>query len=91
MQAHCPDCETELNQADGSCPACGWGPILSVFHIEAQGSEVASNDGYGEFDAGWSIAAAKNAPVFRGRTLTIAALLAMAAVYGVVFTLLSTG
>ncbi len=92
MQAHCPDCETELDQADGICPACGWDPVISVFHVEAQGSEVASNDGYGgEFDAGWWIAATKNAPVSRGRALIIATLLAMAAVYGVVFTLLRTG
>lgn len=30
MNAYCPECETELDQATGICPACRWDPLLSA-------------------------------------------------------------
>ncbi len=29
MNAYCPECETELDQATGICPACRWDPIVA--------------------------------------------------------------
>ena len=29
MNAYCPDCETELDQATGICPACRWDPMVA--------------------------------------------------------------
>ena len=30
MNAYCPDCETELDQSTGICPACRWDPHIAM-------------------------------------------------------------
>ena len=92
MHAHCPDCETELDQAHGICPACGWDPILSSIGSEHQEWAVSPSDSdrAKDLEAGWALAATKSAPVSRTRATVIAGLLAMVAGYGVLFTFLGS-
>jgi len=36
MNAYCPDCETELDQRTGICPACRWDPYAASLRSTAQ-------------------------------------------------------
>ena len=39
MNAYCPECETELDQATGICPACRWDPMVAHVAAVAQDNE----------------------------------------------------
>ena len=36
MNAYCPSCETELDQATGICPACRWDPFVLAAQAEVK-------------------------------------------------------
>jgi hypothetical protein len=88
MNAYCPDCETELDQATGICPACRWDPLLGtaaapVASSQPQASLTEQYRGT-EFDMSSQLVASRNGNVSRGRTFVIIGLLVAAGLYGIV-------
>jgi len=90
MYANCPDCETALDQHSGICPACGWDPILSVQPMYGGEPDGTHADRYSatDLEAGWSTTAAARAPISRSRAVVLVGLVAMAALYAIVLTVL---
>jgi hypothetical protein len=90
MYANCPDCETQLDQHSGICPACRWDPILSVEPIYGYEPESALAERYDVSDlvANWSTAAASRSPISRSRAVILFGLVSMATLYWVVLSLL---
>lgn len=86
MYAHCPDCETELDQSSGICPACRWDPILSIQQPELPELPTSLTERYrgSELDSGWSSTTVRGSTVSRGRALVILGLLGLVAMYWVV-------
>ena len=92
MNAYCPECETELDQEAGICPACRWDPYLvapkptKVQKLEGSISERYRGTAY---DSQWQEAiASPGASVSRGRVFVITAMLAVAGFYGVILAVL---
>ena len=49
MNAYCPECETELDQTTGICPACRWDPMTVravAVPPEEQGPEMSLTERY---------------------------------------------
>lgn len=89
MNAYCPDCETELDQATGICPACRWDPMIARTLVtpEAQEPEISLTERYRgtQFDVTLEQASMHDAAgVSRGRSFVLVALIAGVALYGVV-------
>ena len=93
MNAYCPECETELDQLAGICPACRWDPIAvaATRRPTAQKEpEMSLTERYRgtRFDVSVHEQTAERPVVSRGRSVVIVALVAGAALYGVVMTTL---
>lgn len=88
MYAFCPDCETELDQSTGICPACRWDPILSVQQVQSYEPELSLTERYRgtEYDGGWTTVTVTRTPVSRGRAVVVVGLLVLASIYWVVLT-----
>ena len=87
MNAYCPECETELDQNTGICPACRWDPIVVAKAIqpEPQDAEMSLTERYRgtQYDITLQQAAFSDATsMSRGRTFVIVALVAGGALYG---------
>ena len=92
MNTYCPECETELDQEAGICPACRWDPYLvaprptKIPKLEGSISERYRGTPY---DSGWQEAVASHGSgVSRGRVFVITAMLAVAGFYGVILAVL---
>ena len=88
MNAYCPDCETELDQNTGICPACRWDPLMASAQQPAELAEPEQSltERYRgtEFETQWETAAVgRNTGVSRGRAFVVAGLLAAAGLYGI--------
>jgi hypothetical protein len=91
MNAYCPECETELDQSTGICPACRWDPLLSAGPTRTPVTpQMSLTERYRgtEYDASIQMAAETSSGLSRGRTFLIVTLLAMAALYAAVFAVL---
>ena len=89
MNAYCPDCETELDQSTGICPACRWDPLLSSAQQPARPAEpeMSLTERYRgtQYDVRLEVASGGFPGVTRGRVFVIVGLLAAAGLYGVAF------
>jgi len=92
MNAFCPQCETELDQATGICPACRWDPVVVALNapVVSDGPELSLTERYRgtRYDMTLEQGPMSNSGVSRGRTFVVVALVAGAVLYGVV---MSTG
>lgn len=94
MNAYCPECETELDQATGICPACRWNPtaIALAAQPQHQEPELSLTERYRgtEYDFTLEQAAIDEAVMSassgfsRGRAFVLVALVLGIALYGVV-------
>jgi len=89
MNAYCPDCETELDQATGICPACRWDPMIvrTLMTPTAEESELSLTERYrgSRYDVSSDQAAMHDAAgVSRGRSFVLVALIAGAGLYALV-------
>lgn len=89
MNAYCPECETELDQATGICPACRWDPTVAALaaRSQVQEPEMSLTERYRgtQYDISLQQAAFNDATsVSRGRAFVLMALVACVALYGVV-------
>ncbi len=86
MNAYCPDCETELDQATGICPACRWDPLIDSIGqpVAPTEPELSMTERYRgtQFDISTQFAGDRQSGVSRGRTFVIIGLLAAAGLYG---------
>ena len=92
MNAYCPQCETDLDQATGICPACRWDPAAAA--RAAQILQAAQDDGPQlslteryrgtRFDHSVGQVAVSDSGVSRGRAFVAVALIAGVGLYGVV-------
>lgn len=91
MNAYCPDCETELDQNTGICPACRWDPLMASSRQAAESvqPEMSLTEKYrgSQYDS-YTPTITADAGVSRGRAFVIMGLVAAAAVYGVVLALM---
>ena len=88
MNAYCPDCETELDQNTGICPACRWDPLASAAQqqpVQSNVPEMSLTERYRgtEYDIRAQYVANQGASVSRGRTFVLVGLLAAAGLYGI--------
>jgi hypothetical protein len=88
MNAYCPDCETELDQATGICPACRWDPVIAqtVAAPRFQEAQLSLTERYRgtAYDISLEQATMQHTGVSRGRAFVLLALLAGVALYGVI-------
>jgi len=89
MNAYCPDCETELDQATGICPACRWDPMIARTSAvsQFQEQELSLTERYRgtEFDITLEqMSMHERSGVSRGRAFVVVALVFGVALYGVV-------
>ena len=90
MNAYCPECETELDQATGICPACRWDPTAIALAVKPQPQEpeMSLTERYRgtQYDISMQQAAMSDtqAGVSRGRAFVLIALVAGVALYGFV-------
>lgn len=87
MNAYCPECETELDQATGICPACRWDPTIAALaaRTEPVEPEVSLTERYRgtQYDITLHQAAFNDAThVSRGRAFVLLGLVAGVAIYG---------
>lgn len=93
MNAYCPECETDLDQVSGICPACRWDPVVAAAtRRPAVGArpEMSLTERYRgtRFDVSVHEGTANRPTVSRGRSFVVVSLVAGAALYGVVMTTL---
>ena len=93
MSAYCPECETDLDQATGICPACRWDPIVAAAAVqpaEAPAPELSLTERYRgtNFDVTVQQADAGPSGVSRGRFFVLISLVVGVALYGVTLTLM---
>ena len=82
MNAYCPDCETELDQSTGICPACRWDPLLSTAQAaQPTAPQISLTERYRgtEYDLRSEYMVAPIATVSRGRTFVLVGLAAVVA------------
>jgi hypothetical protein len=93
MNAYCPECETELDQTTGICPACRWDPYAVATQTAARPEAPTSiSERYRgtPYDPSWDGAVARHsAGVSRGRVLVIGGLLGVAGFYGIILGIMS--
>ena len=89
MNAYCPKCETDLDQATGMCPACRWDPYTAA-PVQDSEPELSLTERYRgtQFDISVNDGAAHSSGVSRGRSFVVLALIAGAALYGVVIAMM---
>ena len=91
MNAYCPECETELDQSTGICPACRWDPIIghNPQTVEAtREPEISLTERYrgNEYDIVTdqiAVGHANNTGVSRGRAFVVVGLVAGSIMYGI--------
>ncbi len=88
MNAYCPECETELDQNTGICPACRWDPTAVALAVRPQTDEpnLSLTERYRgtQYDISLEQAAFHEATsVSRARSLVLVGLVAAIALYGV--------
>ncbi|CAN5492842.1 hypothetical protein BH24CHL9_BH24CHL9_05810 [soil metagenome] len=93
MNAFCPECETELDQATGICPACRWDPYSAATRTNATsqtGSSISERYRGTPYDASWDGAVVHHSSsgISRGRVIVIAGLLAVVGFYGIILGML---
>jgi hypothetical protein len=88
MNAYCPQCETELDQATGICPACRWDPAVIALSapVVSDEPELSLTERYRgtRYDITLEQGSMANSGVPRGRAFVVVALVAGSALYGVV-------
>ena len=88
MNAYCPECETELDQSTGICPACRWDPLIStqLQSVEPPQPELSLTERYRgtSYDISSLDVAARETSVSRGRAFVLFSLIAGTALYAVV-------
>ena len=88
MNAYCPECETELDQTTGICPACRWDPLVARATVEEESEpEVSLSERYrgtsysnGMIDQ--QLAMEEPGGFSRGRAFVILGLIAGVVFYG---------
>lgn len=92
MSAYCPECETDLDQATGICPACRWDPVLAANTRPVRPPEpgLSLTERYRgtRYDVSTNDAAVRSSGVSRGRSFVLVSLVAGVALYGVVMTVM---
>jgi uncharacterized Zn finger protein (UPF0148 family) len=88
MNAYCPECETELDQNTGICPACRWDPTVVALAAAPKADErtMSLTERYRgtEYDVSLHQAAFNDATtVSRGRAFVLVGLVAGVGLYGV--------
>jgi hypothetical protein len=88
MSAYCPECETDLDQATGICPACRWDPLI-VAHsrpMVAEDPKLSLTERYRgtRFDVAANDVVVGAPSVSRGRTFVVVSLVAGVSLYGAV-------
>ena len=92
MNAYCPECETDLDQSTGICPACRWDPLIAAKVQPAQRPEreLSLTERYRgtSFDVSVGAHAVDHGPVSRGRSFVIVSLVTGAGLYALVVSLM---
>jgi len=88
MNAYCPECETELDQATGICPACRWDPFLSAARQQVAPTEpeISLTERYRGTQYDLHIASMteeRDAGISRGRMFVLIAAVAAVGLYAV--------
>ncbi len=85
MSAYCPECETDLDQATGICPACRWDPMMVARSRPATTTEPERSltERYRgtDFDILTQDLAVSRNGVSRGRLFVVVGLVGAAALY----------
>jgi len=88
MNTYCPECETELDQTTGVCPACRWDPyLIAPKPTKSPKFEGSISDRYRgtPYDSQWQVATAERSPgISRARVFVITMMLGVGAFYGVI-------
>jgi hypothetical protein len=88
MNTYCPECETELDQTTGVCPACRWDPYLVApkpTKVPKFEGSIADRYRGTPYDSQWQTAAAERSPgISRARVFVITMMLGVGAFYGVI-------
>lgn len=94
MSAYCPKCETDLDPYTGICPACRWDPRLAndlrpISTVEQSSMSLTERYRGTRWDASLrSEVAGGHVNLSRGRTFVIVSLVAAAAIYGLVLSVM---
>lgn len=91
MSAYCPECETDLDQSTGICPACRWDPVVAATTrtVRAPESDLSLTERYrGTRNDVSQDATFQRSGVSRGRAFVIVALAAAVVLYGAVMMLM---
>ena len=93
MNAYCPDCETELDQATGICPACRWDPTAVALAAQSDTQEpvMSLTERYrgSEYDITLEqVAVSEHPGVSRARSVILVGLVGGVVLYGAVLTTL---
>jgi hypothetical protein len=92
MSAYCPECETDLDQTTGICPACRWDPVIAATTrpVRAPEAGLSLTERYRgtRYDISAEDAVVRSSGVSRGRSFVIVTLVAGVAFYGVVMTMM---
>lgn len=98
MNAYCPECETDLDEATGICPACRWDPqaftTSSGVRITrlSPTPEISLTERYRGTAYDFSLLSEaigeQRTGISRGRTLVIIGLAGALVLYGVILTLM---
>lgn len=89
MNAYCPECETDLDQSTGICPACRWDPLIAAAAQPVQQQperELSLTERYRgtSFDVAAAEHAVDRSPVSRGRAFVVVSLVTGASLYALV-------
>jgi hypothetical protein len=95
MNAYCPECETDLDQATGICPACRWDPLMQarlhpVVQAEPQLSLTERYRGTTYDISVHDAAVQSNTGVSKGRAFVIVSLVAGACLYGLMLSMMGS-
>jgi hypothetical protein len=88
MNAYCPECETDLDQTTGICPACRWDPVIAAnaIQLEAPEPEMSLTERYRgtQYDVSLQGEVSQTQTgVSKGRAFVLVGLIAGIALYGV--------
>ncbi len=92
MSAYCPECETDLDQSTGICPACRWDPVFAATARQVRPPEpgLSLTERYRgtRYDVSAQDIVVQRGGVSRGRSFVIVSLVAGAALYGTVMVMM---
>lgn len=94
MSAYCPECETDLDQSTGICPACRWDPYFAANQRASAPPpehELSLTERYRgtRYDVSVQHAASGGAVVSRGRAFVLVSLFAGVGLYALVMGLMN--